>query len=275
MTDDAWGINLWDIDPICQVAGVGDDDTVVLSGAFAAPIRWKCFAPVALLTRNTAKRWVAKVCLRGAPAWFSLGIFFVTAAPGFKVFLALGGAILGFALATIFASPYMLRTIYMGKSWGTQPWFFGFEGYLDIGIIEANIFGVNTGRLTWSAFNSEFSRHYEADYKECIGIDPMTDMAVRDQVQSAAKGQYGDLKVFTLVDTYTMTVTMFRAVRPPVAVLLCGSEGGMQRAVMCSYDWRTQTLYRETVLRMKTLVLEKMSRVDNVRLGLQRPPPNA
>ena len=32
--------------------------------------------------------------------------------------------------------------------------------------------------------------------------------------------------------------------------LLCGSEGGMQRAVMCSYDWTTSTLYRETVLRM-------------------------
>ena len=69
-----------------------------------------------------------------------------------------------------------------------------------------------------------------------------------------------------------MTVTMFRAVRPPVAVLLCGSEGGMQRAVMCSYDWPTQTLYRETVLRMKTLVLEKMSRVDSLQLGFQRPP---
>jgi hypothetical protein len=166
----------------------------------------------------------------------------------------------------------MLRVIYMGKSWGTQPWFFGFEGYLDIATIEANIFGVNLGRLTWSPFSSELSRHYETDEDECIGIDPMEDLDVRRLVQQASNGNYGQPKVFTLVDTYTMTVTMFRAVRPPVAVLLCGSEGGMQRAVMCSYDWPTQTLYRETVLRMKTLVLEKMSRVDSLRLGLQRSP---
>jgi hypothetical protein len=86
-----------------------------------------------------------------------------------------------------------------------------------------------------------------------------------------ANGGYGALKIFTLVDTYTLTVMMFAAVRPPVAVLLCGSEGGMQRAVMCSYDWPTQTLYRETVLRMETPVLERMSRVNRFRFGLQRP----
>jgi hypothetical protein len=65
---------------------------------------------------------------------------------------------------------------------------------------------------------------------------------------------------------------MFEAERPPVVALLCGSEGGMQRAVMCSYDWTTQTLYRETVLRMETKVLEKMSRVGRVRFGLKRWP---
>jgi hypothetical protein len=63
---------------------------------------------------------------------------------------------------------------------------------------------------------------------------------------------------------------MFEAERPPVVALLCGAEGGMQRAVMCSYDWPTQTLYRETVLRMETRVLEKMPRVGRVRFGLRR-----
>ena len=63
---------------------------------------------------------------------------------------------------------------------------------------------------------------------------------------------------------------MFEAERPPVVALLCGSEGGMQRAVMCSYDWTTQTLYRETVLRMETEVLDKRPRVGRVRFGLKR-----
>ncbi|TKA39317.1 hypothetical protein B0A49_13289, partial [Cryomyces minteri] len=77
--------------------------------------------------------------------------------------------------------------------------------------------------------------------------------------------------IFTLVDTNTMEVTLFRAVRPPVAFLLCGHEGGMQRAVGVSYDWTTGTCYRETVLRMETPVLEKMDRVSRLRLGLKRP----
>jgi hypothetical protein len=63
---------------------------------------------------------------------------------------------------------------------------------------------------------------------------------------------------------------MFEAKRSPVIALLCGAEGGMQRAVMCSYDWTTQTMYCETVLRMETRVLEKMSRVGRVRFGLGR-----
>ena len=77
--------------------------------------------------------------------------------------------------------------------------------------------------------------------------------------------QHANLFIFLI-----RTVTLFEAERPPIVALLCGSEGGMQRAVMCSYDWTTQTLYRETVLRMETKVLEKMSRVGRVRFGLQR-----
>jgi hypothetical protein len=65
-------------------------------------------------------------------------------------------------------------------------------------------------------------------------------------------------------------VTLFEASRPPAVALLCGSEGGMQRAILCSYDWPTQTLYRETVLRMETRVLERMSRVARVSFGLRR-----
>jgi hypothetical protein len=46
---DTWSRNLWDITPLCQVDGVGEDDTVILGGGFAAPIRWKSFSPVNLL----------------------------------------------------------------------------------------------------------------------------------------------------------------------------------------------------------------------------------
>jgi hypothetical protein len=78
------------------------------------------------------------------------------------------------------------------------------------------------------------------------------------------------MRIFTLVDTNTMTVTLFEARKPPVAVLICGEEGGMQRAIGCSYQWTTGTCFRETVLRMETPVLAKMARVSRVRFGMKR-----
>jgi len=44
----------------------------------------------------------------------------------------------------------------------------------------------------------------------------------------------------------------------------------MKRAVGCSYDWTTGTLYRETVLRMPTTVLNRMERVNRLKFGLKR-----
>jgi hypothetical protein len=68
-----------------------------------------------------------------------------------------------------------------------------------------------------------------------------------------------------------MQVTMFQAANPPIGLVICGSEGGMKRAIGCSYDWRTGTLYRETVLRVSTTVLDRMGRVNKFKLGLKRP----
>ena len=67
-----------------------------------------------------------------------------------------------------------------------------------------------------------------------------------------------------------MTATLFTAARPPVCFLLAGSEGGMQRAIGCSYDWTTSTLYRETVLRMETPIVDKVTRVPRVKIGFKR-----
>jgi len=44
----------------------------------------------------------------------------------------------------------------------------------------------------------------------------------------------------------------------------------MQRAIGVSYDWTTATLYRETVLRMQTPLIEMMNRIPRARLGLKR-----
>jgi hypothetical protein len=126
-------------------------------------------------------------------------------------------------------------------------------------------------RLRWSLYGSSLSRHRKNEFNESVGVDPTTDPLVRQKVEHGLVNARPDsMHIFTLVDTNTMTVTMFEAVKPPVAVLLCGAEGGMQRAIACSYEWTTGTCYRETVLRMETPVLEKMSRVERFRFGMNR-----
>jgi hypothetical protein len=67
-----------------------------------------------------------------------------------------------------------------------------------------------------------------------------------------------------------MEVTLFSAKNPPIAFLIVGSEGGMQRAIGVSLDWTTNTLYRETVLRMYTPSKADMDPVPRFRLGMKR-----
>ncbi|KAL1878442.1 hypothetical protein Plec18167_004514 [Paecilomyces lecythidis] len=271
---DFWGSNLWDIEPHCQVVGLGGNDTVILSGAFGAPIRWKSFVQANISMRNTLKRSVARVVLRSSPVWVFPGVLFLAISQskgGFPLVLitTFGWIFIGLYALVIFTSPYLIYSLYVGKTWAVQPWLFGFEGYVEIDEIERLIFGINLGRLKWSPYSSHLSWHEDKD-GECVGQDPVRNETFRRIVSEARNSQYGDPKVFTLVDTNTLTVTLFKAVRPPVAMLLCGTEGGMQRALLCSYDWKTQTLYRESVLRVDTVVLEHMSRVDRFRLGLHR-----
>lgn len=278
---DAWGVRLWDIYPTCQIAGIGENQTVILDGAYGATIRWKSLAPVAFIRRNTGWRTFVKLVLRGAPAWFLIGLLTLATGaadhiPGISLNPAAIFGIIMFilAMAIILTSPYLLLTTYRGKFWGTQAWFFGIEGYVPIGIIEQNLFGINLGRLKWSTNGSTRSEHHEAKGRsalegECEAVLPNIPETQQPQTsQSAPPTHDGHERLFTLVDTYSMTVTLLRAVRPPVAVMICGREGGMQRAVLCSYDWRTQTFCRETVLRMKTMVVEKMFRVDRFRFSL-------
>lgn len=67
-----------------------------------------------------------------------------------------------------------------------------------------------------------------------------------------------------------MTVTLFKAVRPPTVLVIGGSEGGMKRAIACSYDITTGTLCRETVLRMPSECVTRMHQLPRIRLGLRR-----
>lgn len=266
--EDQWGVSLWDILPSTQVCGIADNDTVMIDNGHAAAIRWKAFAPVANVRRDTMGRLLFRYLFRSTSYLFILGISFVaTRAPNL---VPVGAIFLTIALLITLASPYIIRKLYSGKLWGTQAWFFGFEGYMDISTIEKHIFGTDMGHLKWSTNGSPLSMHSANEHDECIGQDPTSNPETAEKVKRAVTAQMGEQRIFTLVDTYTLTVTLFEAARPPIAVVMCGAEGGMQRALLCSYESSTQTLYRESVLRMETIVLDMMFRVGRLRLGLRR-----
>jgi hypothetical protein len=67
-----------------------------------------------------------------------------------------------------------------------------------------------------------------------------------------------------------MTVTLLQAAWPPQALIACASEGGMERVLACSYDWTTNVLHKECVLRFPNGALEYMHRLPGIRLGLKK-----
>lgn len=279
---DHWDASLWDVYPRTQICGIGDNDTVILNGARAATIRWKSFKKVILRGNPTVIRRIAVIALTIVSPLFSSAIAMLAVSAGIEYqsgydprtpFNAIGGLFLALSLTVLLLSPWLIKKLYFGKVWNAQPWFFGIEGYAPLHEIEKKLFGADLGRLSWSTTSSSLSRHNLLNHKDfvnyCEGQDPKTDTEVNARIQRALRSTESQEKIFTLVDTYTMTVTLFAAVKPPVAVLACGEEGGMQRALLCSYDWTNNTMYRETVLRMETPAYWRMSPIRRVRLGLK------
>ncbi|KAI4178363.1 MAG: hypothetical protein L6R41_008419 [Letrouitia leprolyta] len=297
---DHWNASLWDIYPRTQVCGIGHNDTVILDGARAATIRWKKFKKVLVRGNDTLKRKLARLALSLCSIMFVVGVIFLIIGKNTSRirgvpnsfsdrFIAIGAIVIVIPIIVILTSPVLIKWLYLGKVWSAQPWFFGIEGYMSLAEIEKHLFGANLGRLSWSTTSSSLSKHDSWDQEHyedyCQGQDPSTYDDVKAKLLpqkqpppsrnpqpynsegEAQQQQYQQQRVFTLVDTFTMTATLFEAVKPPVAVLACGEEGGMQRALLCSWDWTTNTLHREKVLRMETRAYWRMSPVGRVRLG--------
>ncbi|KAK0719313.1 hypothetical protein B0H67DRAFT_150126 [Lasiosphaeris hirsuta] len=274
---DAYDAQLWDIEPSCQVAAIcgelagGDPNTVVVDGARGASIRWKSFYFVAYSTNLSWKRWFATLLMEYQFVLFVAAI--VLMASRVPITAAIGAVLLLSYLWLWLMTPNLIRVSLGGKLTSVQAALFGFEGYLNAPTVERAIFGGNFNRLGWSKAGSPLSRSYVNEHGERMGMDPTKDIEVLDKVEAAKRARGpGEMRVFTLVDTYNMEMTLFEAERPPVSLFLCGAEGGMQRAVACSYDFTRQTFYRETVLRMPTTSLNRMDRVSRLRFGMNRPP---
>ncbi|KAF1917911.1 hypothetical protein BDU57DRAFT_555651 [Ampelomyces quisqualis] len=263
--EDAFESKLWDILPLdVGIAGIAEDDSIILDGCRAANVRWKSFAPVAYTRRDSWKRMIARTMLRLGGVVFLIAIVLLL----FPLTMIVGVVLLVYSIILMALSPWLLRLIYLGKLWEQQCWFFG--KYMEIDAIERQIFGGRMGRMKWTPAASPLSRHHRNEHGECIGDDPTSDPMVADMVQRGKTAGPGEQRIFTLVDTGNMTATLFQAERPPVCFLMAGAEGGMRRIIGCSYDWSTATFYRETVLRIETKFEDSMKRISRVKIGFKR-----
>ncbi|KAI0406826.1 hypothetical protein F4802DRAFT_77668 [Xylaria palmicola] len=278
--EDYWGAKLWDIEPTVQVSAIASDQTVVLDGGFAASINWDELRRVGFLKRETIWRSIGAFIVRFAPGWLIIASVLLGTVSKPLPYAAnplLGAAIIFFIIAfiAVAALPYTMLTLYSGKFWSTEALLFGLEGQADLEWLELQLFGFTQGRLRWSVCGSTQSLHRP---KPTTGNTKWIDDELESLEPNSAPLENVDPsktdpdRVFTIVDTYSMTATLIRAVHPPTAALVCGQEGGMRRVLLCSYDYMTQTFHKETVVRMPTKVLDRMDRVDRFRFSMMNMP---
>ncbi|KAI1324474.1 hypothetical protein F5Y16DRAFT_402323 [Xylariaceae sp. FL0255] len=224
----------------------------------------------------------------------------------FSLALALLLALLLISLAL----PVGYNKFYGGKLCYVELHFFGTEGYSLLEVIEERMFGEFQIRLRQSTNGLpvndmvqggclEPQLRHKGDNKfderaqigrevrtypiqganpvtacpQCAssGHSPICNHESLSSVESKAESGYDEMKIFTLIGTASMTVTLLKSSRPPEALLIGGVEGGMQRALARSNDVATGTMYRETVLRVLSTFLDEMFTFPRVRLGLRSP----
>jgi len=139
---DAFGVNLWDIYPTYQIAGVCDNDTVLVDGAFGVTIHWDKFRKVANARRvRSWKRIAAQMALHGAPYALLVGLLLYRAAYDSISFIngiekvqnflgvesgrivlhwalfigSIGFLLIATAGIVFVSSPYLTRLLYGGK----------------------------------------------------------------------------------------------------------------------------------------------------------------
>ena len=212
---DAYESSLWDITPYCQVAGIADNDTIIIDGAWGISIRWKTFYPVYWSTGPSWKRWFSAIAVEWNGAFFITAIALIasgasannstTVSDGFTTTTYTSNAgtamiIPGVMFLLLFLyiwliTPNLVRVIYGGKFADTQAEMFGFEGHLNAPTIERAIFGGNFGRFSWTTNGSPLSRSVVNEFGERVGIDPCKDPEIRMKVEAAKQARPGDMRV--------------------------------------------------------------------------------
>ena len=279
---DQYHTQLWDIEPLCQVAGVGTGHgEVILDGCRGVSIRWKAFPQMKYKRSEGWRKLFAEVVLRSGAFWSGLGLgliikyawdynnnidnsnnWYGTADWSNDVGLIFLGALaVIFAFLLSLGAPSAVRRLYGGRVMQSAPWLVGFEGTMPVDELEKIVFGNDENRLTYEPSSTLFC---ERDSEERIGIEPAW---VRDSSLPRPKIPKGH-RLYTLVDTGSLTVSIFSAVRPPSVALIAGREGGMLRTVLCHYERSDNCLYKETVVRMDSMTLNQAKTLSWIKVSM-------
>lgn len=296
-TSDRWGAKIKDIHPGCRAVEVTDHDALVLDGLVGATIHWdrihgeasldiipdftawalsSCLS-IGVLALKYMLQWVAAIESLLPELLLSQHRNFV--ATIIRVPILHGAICLIVPLLFLFSSSRFLqqaqstpqpsrlsRTRIVSMAFGVflrllfpfmlilsvkiprgprKPRLIGIEGTASAAQIERHLWGLNCGKLT------------------------TVTLVDGEPTRATASGPQQAQYAFTIVDTQELVVTHFRCARPPVAMFVAGHEGSVHRALLCSYDWETDTFHREAVLRVGPRVHAMMRPVGRVQISRQ------
>ncbi|PLN82610.1 hypothetical protein BDW42DRAFT_166220 [Aspergillus taichungensis] len=297
--EDQFGSRLWDITPTCKLVGVGDDahlPTVILDQCRATPIRWKRFPQMRYSQQIKTIRGVlaTKVVLWGcfwlhqalSALWIaiplSIALFHEEVGQALKDIPQEYRQIVRYTIQA-FSSPfigfYLVGVaIYIGVAWvlslfapaainhisksgdpGLKGQLVGFEGTMDLRHLERLIFGNVQDRLFYTPSCTPLTRDLrDPKYREAKDLDfTLMEALLRP----------GE-RLFSIVDMGTLSVTVIAAERPPTVALICGRDAGMLRALLCSWRFENNCLYKETVMRMRSSMFDRTTAQDWVKVSL-------
>lgn len=283
---DQYSTYLWDIKPLCNVVGIGKDEytpTVIMDQCRAIPIRWKSFPKVkyfqdlhrfrSSLSLNIVQwgSWFlatgfalfsSAISLEFANLNFSGGN--ITSQPEVNVSQYLVGVALFVGCAWIISwfSPLVVRQLSNGGSAGLSYHLVGFEGTMSLKEIEIAIFGNYNRRLKYAPSTILAKDHRHEQFRE--GKEPSHGW----EEEAKRLNMSPKSRLFTIVDTGDCTVSVVAAERPPVVAVICGREGGKLRALLCSWQFDNNCLYRESVMRMRSELEYLVQPKDWLKLSL-------
>lgn len=283
---DQYGARLWDIQPLCQVSGIGQNNEIIVDQCRGVSIRWKAFPQIQYKRGSSFKRLVSEIVLRAGVYTSGLGValivnYFLSLSVDSQrgsdpdndletakdfLFIAFGVLLILFSLILACVAPSAVRRLFGGKIRDSTPWLIGFEGVMPIKELERTVFGKSRGRLTYEPSSTPFCERHP---QERLGLEPswVASSSSSERLVNSPPLPHGH-RFFTLVDTGQLTVSIFSARRPPSVALICGREGGMLRTLLCHYERSNNCLYREAVMRMDSMTLNQAKEIGWIKLDL-------